>query len=355
LPAGAEGALGHFFHDVVAADGFNDIFLGLVAFIFIVVLLVATGSGSMLVVGRSGVHFTGVLGVAMFGVRRIVGMGRVFARVLFMEMLVMPKFFMHMFFVRMFFVSFRARRCSRCRGLNGHRNRHVGRGFGDRCLARISMVVLPVLMLMIVCVIMIMRMSVIVMIVMVMIVMVMMLGIGGMMAGIVGVTVVGVDAISMFMRLSGLRRIGAGVLYDLALNAFAVTAAALIAVTGTAMAAGAVFALFFGLAVGAFVGLDQGLTIGNRNLIIVGMDFAESEKTVTVAAILDEGSLKGWFYARDFGEIDIAAQLFALGSLEIKLFDAIAADHNDPGLFRVGGIDQHFVGHFGTLGGGGRV
>jgi hypothetical protein len=47
--------------------------------------------------------------------------------------------------------------------------------------------------------------------------------------------------------------------------------------------------------------------------------------------------------------------LLALGGFEIKLFDAIAADHNDPGLFRVGSIDQHFVGHFGTHDGGGRV
>jgi hypothetical protein len=44
--------------------------------------------------------------------------------------------------------------------------------------------------------------------------------------------------------------------------------------------------------------------------------------------------------------------LLALGRLEIKLFDAIAADHNNPGFFRMGGIDQHFVGHFGTLDGG---
>jgi hypothetical protein len=43
-----------------------------------------------------------------------------------------------------------------------------------------------------------------------------------------------------------------------------------------------------------------------------------------------------------------------LGSFEIKFFDAISADHNDPGLFRVGGIDQHLVRHFGTLDGGGR-
>ena len=106
---------------------------------------------------------------------------------------------------------------------------------------------------------------------------------------------------------------------------------------------------------GAFVRLDQRLAIGDRNLIIVGMDFAEGEKAVAVAAIFDEGRLQRRLYARDLGEVDVAAQLLALGGFEIKLFDAIAADHNDPGLFRVGSIDQHFVGHFGTLDGGGRV
>ena len=106
---------------------------------------------------------------------------------------------------------------------------------------------------------------------------------------------------------------------------------------------------------GAFVGLDQRLTVGDRDLIIVGMDFAEGQEAVAVAAIFDEGRLQRRLYAGDLGEIDIAAQLFALGGFEIKFFDAIAADHDDPGLFRVGSIDQHFVGHFGTLGGGGRA
>ena len=117
---------------------------------------------------------------------------------------------------------------------------------------------------------------------------------------------------------------------------------------------GAVLALFLGLAMRAFVGLDQRLTVGDRDLVIVRMDFAEGEEAVAVAAIFDERRLQRRLYARDLGEIDIAAQLLALGSLEIKFFDAIAADHNDPGLFRVGGIDQHLVGHFGTLDGGGR-
>src|SRR5216683_1387144 len=120
-------------------------------------------------------------------------------------------------------------------------------------------------------------------------------------------------------------------------------------------AVGAVFALLLGLAMGAFVGFDQRLAIGDRDLIIVRMDFAEGEKAVAVAAVLDEGRLQRRLYPRDLGEIDVAAQLFALGGLEIKLFDAIAADHDNPGLFRVGSIDQHFVGHFGTHGGGGRV
>jgi hypothetical protein len=57
-------------------------------------------------------------------------------------------------------------------------------------------------------------------------------------------------------------------------------------------AAGAVLALLLGLAVGALFGLDQGLTVGDRNLIIVGMDFAEGEEAVAVAAIFDEGRLQ---------------------------------------------------------------
>jgi len=156
-----------------------------------------------------------------------------------------------------------------------------------------------------------------------------------------------------FDRLGGMGRIGLGMSDDLALDPFAAAAAARTAVA-LPPPAGAVLALLFGLAMGAFVGFDQRLTVGDRDLVIVGVNFAEGEEAVAVAAIFDEGRLQRRLYARDLGEVDIAAQLFALGGLEIKFFDAIAADHNDPGLFRVGGIDQHLVGHFGTLDGGGR-
>ncbi|WP_431017400.1 hypothetical protein [Bradyrhizobium pachyrhizi] len=162
----------------------------------------------------------------------------------------------------------------------------------------------------------------------------------------------GIDG--MFVGLDGRQRLRVVRALDhLALDALAMAAA-----TGVAMARpaamAAVLVLFLGLAMGALVGFNQRLTVGDRDLVIVGMDFAEGQEAVPVAAILDEGGLQRRLYARNLGEINVAAQLLALGGLEIKLFDAIATDHDDPGLFRVGGIDQHLVGHFGALDGGGR-
>lgn len=146
------------------------------------------------------------------------------------------------------------------------------------------------------------------------------------------------------------RRLRARILHDLALNPFAMAAPARAAVARTA-AAGAIFGFFFRFPVGALVGFDQRLTIGDRYLIIIGMNFAEGQEAMAIATIFDEGGLQRRFDPRDLGEINIAAQLFALRGLEIKFFDAVAADDDDPGLLRVGGIDKHLVGHFGTLDG----
>jgi hypothetical protein len=188
--------------------------------------------------------------------------------------------------------------------------------------------------------------------------MVMMIRIRPMMFGVVGVVMNGFAVLMIVVLMivrRGLRRFGAFRVDDLALHPLAVAAAARIAMPRTAVAVGAVFGFFLGLAMRAFVGFDQGLTVGDRNLVIVGMNFAEGQEAVAIAAIFDEGGLQRRLYAGDLGEIDIAAQLLALGGFEIKFFDAIAAHHDNPGLFRVGGIDQHFVGHFGALDGGGRA
>src|ERR1700682_4665520 len=269
-------------------------------------------------------------------------MGGVFAGMLLVGPLIMC----------VFFVGFcSGSRCSYgC--LDGGR---IGQGHRRQRLARINVAILAMSMIvLILSLFMIVRV-----LVMFMMVVLMMLRIGAVMFGVVrvGVTGFGLHAFCVLlalMRLSGLRRIGTCVLDDFALDAFAVAAAARIAVAWTA-AVGAVFRLFLCLAMGAFVRLDQRLAIGDRTLIIARMDFAEAQKAVTVAAVFDEGRLQRRLYARDLGEIDVAAQLLALSGLEIKFFAAIAADHNDPGLFRVGGIDQHVVGHFGALDGGARV
>lgn len=60
--------------------------------------------------------------------------------------------------------------------------------------------------------------------------------------------------------------------------------------TGTA-AVGTVFRFLFRFAMRAFVGFDQRLTIRDRDLIVVRMDFAEGEKAMAIAAILNEGGL----------------------------------------------------------------
>jgi hypothetical protein len=188
--------------------------------------------------------------------------------------------------------------------------------------------------------------------------MALMIRIRRLMSGIVGVGVpifaVLVIMMLMIVRLDGLRRLGALRVYDLALHPVAIAAAARVAMPRAA-AAGTIFGFFFSLPMRAFIGFDQRLTVGDRNLVIIGMDFAEGQEAMAIAAIFDEGGLQRRLYACDLGEIDIAAQLLALGGFEIKFFDAIAAYHDNPGFFRVGGIDQHFVGHFGALDGGGRA
>src|SRR5690242_10196078 len=101
-------------------------------------------------------------------------------------------------------------------------------------------------------------------------------------------------------------RLHIGVLNHPALDALAIAAATRIAVTRTT-AVGAIFALFFSFAMGALVGFDQRLTIGNRDLIVVRMNFTEGEKAVAITAVLDEGRLKRRLDARDLRQIDIAA------------------------------------------------
>ena len=55
--------------------------------------------------------------------------------------------------------------------------------------------------------------------------------------------------------------------------------------------------------------LQQRLPVGDRDLVIVGMNFGEGQEAVAIAAIVDEGRLQRRLHARHLGEIDIAPKL----------------------------------------------
>ena len=94
----------------------------------------------------------------------------------------------------------------------------------------------------------------------------------------------------------------------------------------------------------SFLG-QQGLTVRNRNLVVVRMDFGEGEETVPVAAIFDEGGLQRGFYPGDACEIDVSAQLLARFGLKVEFLDSVAPQDHDSGFLPVGGIDEHLVCH----------
>ncbi len=122
--------------------------------------------------------------------------------------------------------------------------------------------------------------------------------------------------------------------------------AALAVTVAPATPVGAVIGIGVGGAVVALFFLDQRLPVGDRNLVVVGMDFGERQEAVAVAAVIDEGRLQRRLHARDLGEIDVTAKLLAVSGLEVEFLDAVAAEHYDPGLLRMGRVDQHFVGHW---------
>ena len=90
---------------------------------------------------------------------------------------------------------------------------------------------------------------------------------------------------------------------------------------------------------------EQRLAVGLRDLVVVGMDFREGEEPVPVAAVVDEGRLQRRLDPGDLGEIDVAGELPLVQRLKVEVLDLVPIHHHDAGLFRVGGVDQHFLCH----------
>ena len=75
------------------------------------------------------------------------------------------------------------------------------------------------------------------------------------------------------------------------------------------------------------------------------MDFREGQEPVAVAAVVDERRLQRRLDPGDLGEIDVAGELPLVQRLEVELIDTGSVHHHHAGLFRVGGVDQHFLCH----------
>ncbi len=91
--------------------------------------------------------------------------------------------------------------------------------------------------------------------------------------------------------------------------------------------------------------LQQALPVRDGDLIIVGVDFAERQETMAVAAIFDEGRLEARLHADNLGEIDIAFELLPGLGLDVEILESATFQHHDAGFFRMGGIDEHTLGH----------
>ena len=85
----------------------------------------------------------------------------------------------------------------------------------------------------------------------------------------------------------------------------------------------------------------HGLAVGDRDLVVVGVDFVEGQKTVAIAAIVDECRLQGRLYPDDLREIDVSLELLAGRDLEVIFLQMVFVQNHHPGFLPVGGIDQH--------------
>jgi hypothetical protein len=94
---------------------------------------------------------------------------------------------------------------------------------------------------------------------------------------------------------------------------------------------GAQRGLFLGM--GGFFG-QQGLAVLLGDLVVIGVDFAEGEETVTVAAEINESGLQRGFDPRYLGQIDIALDLLVISRIKVEFFNTIALEHRHPGLPR---------------------
>ena len=91
--------------------------------------------------------------------------------------------------------------------------------------------------------------------------------------------------------------------------------------------------------------LKQRLTVGDGDLVIIGVDLGESEEPVAIATVIDKGRLERRLHPRDLGQIDVTLKLPLVYIFKVEFVDPVSVHHDHTGFFRVGGVDKHFLCH----------
>jgi len=102
--------------------------------------------------------------------------------------------------------------------------------------------------------------------------------------------------------------------------------------------------LFFGAGKGTLF-FQQGFAVGNRNLIVIGVDFGEGQEAVAVSAVVHESRLQRRLDTGYLGEIDVSRKLAFVDGFKIEFLNLVSVHHDHPGFFGVGGIDKHLLDH----------
>jgi hypothetical protein len=90
---------------------------------------------------------------------------------------------------------------------------------------------------------------------------------------------------------------------------------------------------------------QQRFTVLCGQLVVIRVDLAEGEEAVAVAAIFDKGGLERRLHPGDFGEVDVAAELFVAGGFEVEIVNLAVVDDRHPRFFGMGCVDQHQSAH----------
>ncbi len=91
--------------------------------------------------------------------------------------------------------------------------------------------------------------------------------------------------------------------------------------------------------------VQQGFAVGNRDLVVIGVDFGKGQKSMAISAVIHKGRLQRRFHPRDLGKVNVPGELPLVYCFKVKFFDLVSVHHHNAGLFRVGGVYQHFLDH----------